>query len=161
MDMKTNMNNSDNSETNEPKEVPFKKWDEFVSDLNKGWLDFRKSLEEESKKNLEEFEKSKEKVDKFFQDVRKDWENKVEHWKSEIERKNLETKQQWEATTQKIQRDMEQWKKQRREDFKEGVKLWNRFWIKSSYAFLLFMIPILIIIIIIGWILTNIFEISF
>lgn len=160
--MKNNSNDSQKSEDDIPKKGPFEQnWNEFIGSMKKGFQDFQKTLEEESKKNREEFEKSKEKVDEFFQEVRENWDKKLKHWKSEIERKNLETKEQWEKRRQKMQDDFDQWKKNTRKDFKDGVKGWNRFWIKSSYACLLFMIPILIILIVLGWILTQVFEISF
>ncbi|MBD3255110.1 MAG: hypothetical protein GF383_08445 [Candidatus Lokiarchaeota archaeon] len=147
---------SNQNSDNEKKENPFLKgWNDFTSGLKKGFEDFQKTLEEQSKKNLENWEESKQKVGKFFNNVKDDWEGQLNAWQQDMERIQLENKEQWEAKKRKIEQDFERWQDQTRKDWKDGVKSWNRSVIKGAYMFLIVMIPIIIVLVLVIWVITQ------
>ena len=69
------------------------------------------------------------------------WELKVQKWIDDIERKKIENKEQWDARRQKMKDDFDNWQR----DTEKGFKKWKREMLKGSYGFLLFMIPILVV----------------
>jgi len=153
MRIMSDQNNSEGSEDKKTKEnlltKGLKGWNNFVSGLKDGFENFQKSLEEQQKKNKEEWDKNKEKTSKFFKKIKDDWNNKMHQIKTDIEKKQLETKEQWDARKQKIKNDMGSWQEKVRQDWKDGVKEWNRMSAKAYLRFLLYIIPIIVILIII------------
>ncbi|MBY9008076.1 MAG: hypothetical protein KGD63_15145 [Candidatus Lokiarchaeota archaeon] len=125
-------------------------FNKFISDIQKNVKNFQSSLEEQSKKGIEKWNENQEKVKYFFQNAKKKLDNQFIIWKNEFKKKQIENKEQWEFTKQKLIKDYQNWQDKVKKDFEAGIKKWNRFWIKSSFMLLLFMAPILTIIIIIA-----------
>jgi len=97
-------------------------------------------------KNKEVWDKNKEQIDTFLSNTAQDWDNKFQIWVEDLKSKQIETKQQWEARTQKVREDIKNWQEETRKKWEEGVKAWRKELIKGSYLFLVFMIPILIVV---------------
>ncbi len=135
-----------------------KGWNDFVGGLKNNFETFQKSLENQTQKNIEEWEKNKEKADRFFNDVRQTWDEKIQKFSEDIKKKHIESQEQWEANVKKFENDMRGWQNQVREDWKESVSDFNKQMIKSSYMFLLFMVPILIVIIVIAIVVGYVFQ---
>ena len=57
---------------------------------------------------------------------------------------------------QKIKGDYEIWQEQQKQEFKEGMREFSRATIKGAYQFLLFMIPILVVVIVLVWVLSYV-----
>lgn len=151
--------NNEKDTDNKPVENPFVKgWNDFVSTMKNNYENFQASLEQQTKENIEKWNENKQKVDKFFQDVKEDWDSKLREWNDKFNKVQIESKEQWEAKKKKIENDFKEWQKKTEEDWENGVKTWNKFWIKSSWNFLLFMLPFLIILVVIAIVITVIFN---
>lgn len=122
-----------------------KEKENFFSILKDGFSKFQKNLEEQSHKNVENWEKAKGKVENFFKKMTNNWDNQVTEWGDDIERIQEQNKENWEVKKQQIRTDIEQWQENVRQDFKDGVKSWNRGMIKGAWIFLIVMIPIIIV----------------
>ncbi|MFX0070251.1 MAG: hypothetical protein ACFFAO_04090 [Candidatus Hermodarchaeota archaeon] len=148
------MSNQKNSEKKE--ENPFLKgWNDFVSGIKNGFDNFKTTLEDQSKKAVEDWEESGKKVNKFFQNMGENWNTQIQKWKGDIEKAQIENQEQWEATTAKIKEDVEKWQDQARKDWKDGVKTWNRSIVKGAYMFLIVMVPVIIVLVIVIWLITQ------
>jgi len=137
-------------------------WDEnrekiasFFKETNQIWEnktnDWNTELEKMQIENKEQWDKNKDKIEKFFTDTKQTWDNKFKEWTNEIQQKQIETKEQWEARKQKISEDIKAWQDKTRQDWEKGIKSWRREMIKGSYLFLVFMLPILIVMFVIIW----------
>lgn len=173
------------------KNVFLNAWNGLISELNDGFNEFKKTIENSTKKNAEAWTPNQEKMNEFFQNIGNDWEthintwtkdfeesveknketweenkkkfnefvvktktewdNKIQKWKSDLEKKQIETKEQWEANTKKINEDLKNWHEKTQKDWEKGLKTFRREMIKGSYLFLVFMIPILVVLIVIVW----------
>ena len=142
---------NENSEKEKEKE-------NFFSMLKDGFSKFQKNLEEQSHKNVENWEKAKGKVGNFFKKMTNNWDNQVKEWGDDIERIQEQNKENWEVKKQSIRADIEQWQDNVRQDFKDGVKSWNRGMIKGAWIFLIVMIPIIIVLFAIVYIFRMLME---
>ena len=59
------------------------------------------------------------------------------------------------VASEKIQMEMEKWQDQTREDWRDGVKSWNRGMIKGAYTFLIVMVPVIIVLVLVIWVITQ------
>ena len=71
------------------------------------------------------------------------WDNQVKEWGDDIERIQEQNKENWEAKKQQIKADMDQWQENARQDWKDGVKAWNRGLYKGIFMFLIILIILL------------------
>lgn len=187
------------SERNKIKEnLVIKGWNDFVSNITKGYNNFQKSIEDSTKKNTELWNQNQEKINNFFESARENWdatlkewgadiakthkenvdawdinlekvneffknnqqswENKLNEWNADFEKRQSETKEQWEARKLKINDDIKNWQDKSKKDWEKGLKTFRREMMKGSYMFLLFMIPILVVLFIIVALVTRLFD---
>lgn len=193
------MSDKEKSKQNKVKEnIVVKGWNEFVSNITKGYNNFQKSIEESTKKNTELwnqnqvkinkfFESAKEnwdatmkewgteiakthkenvdlwdadleKINEFFKNNQRSWEIKLKEWNADFEKRQTETKEQWEARKKKIGEDIKNWQDNTKRDWEKGLKSFRREMIKGSYMFLVFMIPILVVVFVIVALITRLFD---
>lgn len=137
-------------------ENPFLKgWNDFVSGIKDGFENFQKTLESQTQKNVEDLEGSKNNVDNFFNKMGENFNNKIKKWTDNIQKIQIENQEQWDAQTQTIQTEMEKWQDQTRKDWKDGLKSWNRGLIKGAYTFLIVMVPVIIVLVLVIWVITQ------
>jgi nitrate/nitrite-specific signal transduction histidine kinase len=149
------MSNEKNSEK-KGEENPFLKgWNDFVSGIKGGFENFQKTLEDQSKKAVEDWEKSGDNVNKFFNNMSENWNKQFAKWRGDIEKAQIENQEEWEATTAKIKTDIEKWQDETRKDWKDGVKTWNRSVVKGAYMFLIVMVPVIIVLVLVIWVITQ------
>jgi len=148
------MSNKNNSE--KQKENPFLKgWNDFVSGIKNGFDNFQKTLESQTQMNVEDWDKSKNKVNNFFNKMGENFNNQIKKWTDNIQKIQIENQEQWDAQKQKMQMEMEKWQDQTRKDWKDGVKSWNRGIIKGAYTFLIVMVPVIIVLVLVIWVITQ------
>ncbi len=148
------MSNENNSE--KEKENTFVKgWNDIASGFKGGFKKFQKTLEDQSKKSVEDWDKSKEKVNKFFSKMGENWNKQVAKWSKDVEDVQEQNKEQWEAKKQKIKDDIDKWQNQTREDWKDGVKSWNRGMIKGAFTLLIIVIPIIIVLVLVIYVINQ------
>jgi hypothetical protein len=132
--------------------------DTFFKSLGESWQKDLNSWSSEVEKfqleNKEEWEKNKEKITNFFHDSQAKWDAQLKTWNQEIQKKQKESSEQWEARKEKINQDLREWRDQTKKDWEKGLKRWQKEMIKGSYMFLLFMVPILIVLFVIVWLIT-------
>lgn len=137
-------------------ENPFLKgWNDFVSGIKDGFENFQKTLESQTQKNVEDLEGSENNVDNFFNKMGENFNNKIKKWTDNIQKMQIENQEQWDAQTQTIQTEMEKWQDQTRKDWKDGLKSWNRGLIKGAYTFLIVMVPVIIVLVLVIWVITQ------
>lgn len=192
---------SEKEETNKEgtKEKLFLKgWNDFVSNVTKGYYKLQNSVEESTKKNKELWNQNQEKINHFFKGTKADWEmmlkewgaelerahqenkveweknlekmnaffkknqeswnNKLKEWQADLEKRQIENTEQWEARKLKISEDVKKWQEKTKKDWEKGLKSFRWEMIKGSYMFLLFMVPILIVLFVIIALITNLFN---
>ena len=137
------MSNENNNSKKEKENQLAKGWNDFASTLKNGFQNFQKGLEEQSKKNVENWEKSKDKVKNFFKKTDDKWNAQVEEWKSDMSEIQQNNKEQWDARKERIRNDFENWQEKTRQDWKDGVKAWNRGIYRAIGIFLLILIIVL------------------
>ena len=148
------MSNEKNSEKKQ--ENPFLKgWNGFVSGIKDGFENFQKTLESQTQNNVEDMDRSKNKVDNFFNKMGDNFNNQIKKWTDNIQKIQIENQEQWDAQTQQIQTEMENWQDQTRKDWKDGLKSWNRGLIKGAYTFLIVMVPVIIVLVLVIWVITQ------
>ncbi|MHA1525932.1 MAG: hypothetical protein ACTSQD_02780, partial [Promethearchaeota archaeon] len=91
----------------------------------------------------------------FFNKMGDNFNNQIKKWTDNIQKIQIENQEQWDAQTQQIQTEMEKWQDQTRKDWKDGVKSWNRGIIKGAYTFLIVMVPVIIVLVLVIWVLTQ------
>ena len=96
--------------------------------------------------------------DRFFLKLSENWNKQVKIWGEGIEKIHEQNKEQWEASKQRITEDMEKWQENARKDWKDGVKHWNRGWIKGAWVFMIVMIPVLVVLFVIAYIFTMVIR---
>lgn len=148
------------SNENDPereKENPFLKgWNDFVSGIKGGFENFQKSLQDQSKKSVENWgEKGQDNVNNFFNKIGENWNNQIKKWTGDMQKMQIESQEQWEAQTGKVQQEIEKWQDQTRKDLKDGVKSWNRSVVKGAYMFLIVMVPVIIVLVLVIWVITQ------
>ncbi len=131
-------------------------WNNFISGIQNGFGVLKKSMEEQSKSFLEESEENKNKFNQFFKNLKNKWDTQIGTWQEEFKNKQEKAKVDWENQLHKIKGDYDKWREQQKQEFKEGMREFSRATIKGAYQFLIFMIPILIILIIVVWVISNI-----
>lgn len=155
----SNENNLTDSEKEEIEErSSLKGWENFVDGIKGGFEKFQKSLEKQSKKNKELWEENKEKVNIFFKNLKQGYDDKVKQWNADIEKRKLESKEKLEAHKKKIKDDFKNWQEKTQQEWNQGFKEFQKGMLKSSYMFLLYMIPILIIVIVIVFLISKLFS---
>ena len=116
-------------------------------------------LEKAHKENKIEWENNLEKMNEFFKKNQDSWNNKLKKWQEDLEKRHIETKEQWEARKLKINEDVKNWQEKTKKDWEKGLKTFRWEMIKGSYMFLLFMIPILIVLFVIVALINWLFNI--
>jgi len=148
------MSNENNSE--KKKENPFLKgWNDFISGIKDGFDNFQKTLEGQTKTSVEDWEKSRNNVEIFFKGMGDNWNNQIKKWNDDIQRAQIESQEQWESQTAGIKSEISKWQDQTRKDWKDGVKSWNRGMIKGAYTFLIVMVPVIIVLVLVIWVITQ------
>ena len=131
------------------------KFFKFFEDLGNSWEDqmnaWSKEVEESVKTDTEKWEENKGQFTEFINKTKNEWNSKIQQWTTDLEKKKIENNEQWEAKKQKIKEDMKNWQEKTQKDWNKGLKSFRREMIKGSYMFLVFMIPILVVLIIIVW----------
>ena len=115
-------------------------------------------LEKTRKKNTIAWENNFEKMNKFFRKNQESWDIKLKEWNADLEKRQIETKEQWEARTLKISEDIKNWQEKSKKDWEKGLKTFRWEMIKGSYMFLVFMIPILVVLFVIVALITRLFD---
>jgi hypothetical protein len=115
-------------------------------------------LEKTHKENTAALENNLEKMNAFFKKNQESWDNKLKEWEANFEKKQIETKEQWEARKVKISEDIGKWQEKTKKDWEKGLKSFRREMIKGSYLFLVFMIPILVVLFVIVALITRLFD---
>ncbi len=136
---------------------------QFFDNSKKNWdtilMEWGSELEKLQTENKENWDKNKEDIEEFFKESKKAWDAKFLEWKSEINKRQSESLVEWEARKQKISEDIKSWQEKTKHNWEQGLKTWRREMIKGSYMFLVFMIPILIVIFVIvaliNWLLPD------
>ncbi|GAG59258.1 unnamed protein product [marine sediment metagenome] len=131
-------------------------WNNFISGIQNGFGVLKKSTEEQSKSFLEQSEENKNKFNQFFKNLKNKWDTQINTWQDEFKQKQEKTKLDWENKLQKIKGDYEKWREEQKQEFKEGMREFSRATIKGAYQFLLFMIPILVVVIVLVWVLSYV-----
>ena len=144
------------SNENDPereKESPFLKgWNDFVSGIKGGFDNFQKSLQDQSKKSAENWgEKGQDNINNFFNKIGENWNNQIKKWTGDMQKMQIENQEQWEE----VQQEIEKWQDQTRKDLKDGVKTWNRSVVKGAYMFLIVMVPVIIVLVLVIWVITQ------
>jgi len=148
------MSNENNLE--KKKENPFLKgWNDFVSGIKGGFDSFQKTLEGQTQKSVENLDQRKGKVDNFFNKIGENWNNQIKKWTDDIQKVQIENQEQWDSHTGRIQNEIQKWQDQTREDLKDGVKSWNRSVVKGAYMFLIVMVPVIIVLVLVIWVITQ------
>ncbi len=133
-------------------------WNNFISGIQNGFGALKKTTEEQSKSFLEQSEENKNKFNQFFKNLKSKWDTQINTWQDEFKHKQEKNKLDWENKLQKIKGDYDNWREQQKQEFKEGVREFSRASIKASYQFLIFIIPILIVLIIIIYAVGSLFP---
>lgn len=133
-------------------------WNNFISGIQNGFGALKKTTEEQSKSFLEQSEENKNKFNQFFKNLKSKWDTQINTWQDEFKNKQVKNKLDWENKLQKIKGDYDNWREQQKQEFKEGMREFSRASIKASYQFLIFIIPILIVLIIIIYAVGSLFP---
>jgi len=146
------------SEAEAPKEDISKQaqenWNKFSSGIMDGFQNLKKSFEEQNQEFISQSEENKNQFNQFFSSMKSKWDAQISKWKGDIESKQAETKQDWDSKMLKLKQDYGKWREQQKQEFKEGMKDFSRMSMKGAWQFLIFMIPIIIVMAIIMWILS-------
>jgi len=110
------------------------------------------------KENVDSWDVNLNKAKEFFENNQRSWENKLKEWSADFEKRQTETKEQWEARKKKIGEDIKNWQDDTKRDWEKGLKSFRREMIKGSYMFLVFMIPILVVVFVIVALVTRLFD---
>lgn len=115
-------------------------------------------LEKTHKENTNAWENNLEKMNVFFKKNQESWDSKLKEWEANLEKSQIETKEQWEARKLKISEDVNKWQEKTKKDWEKGFRSFRREMIKGSYLFLIFMIPILVVLFVIVALITRLFD---
>ena len=132
-----------------------KGWNNLIDGFKGNFDRFQQSLKEQSKKNKEFWEENKDKVNKFFKDIKQNWENKLKQWNEDMEKKRIESKEQWDAYKDKVNQDFKNFQENAKQNWNDGLKTFRKGFFKAYFWFLILTIPILIIVIVALWILSQ------
>lgn len=124
-------------------------WKNFASGIMSGFQNIKKTTEEQNQSFITQSEENKEKFNNFFGKMKKNWEEQVNKWKTDAESKQTKTKQDWDLSMQKVKSNYDNWREEQKREFKEGLKDFSKMSIKGAYQFLIFMIPIIVVLAII------------
>ena len=83
------------------------------------------------------------------QNRKENWDGQVNKWKEDFEKAQQENQENWDNIGKKMQQDYLTWENKVREDWKDGVKEFNRASARAYVRFLLYTIPIIIILVVI------------
>ncbi len=171
-----NLNEQSNSQSNQPNTIRFvpisqekqdtqksslfsldpksfeDNWKKFVGSVNQTFEKMRTDLVEQSKKNNDKFKENSQKVNDFFAKRKQEWDEKLEKMKEEMKQKEQERKEAWEARNKKIQEDFNAFITCQQKSMEKSMNYWNRMSWKAQFNFILWMIPILVIVFIVLYI---------
>jgi hypothetical protein len=139
------------------------KINQFFKDARENWeitlKEWGAELEKAHKENAIKWENNLDKMNEFFKKNQESWNDKLKEWQTDLEKRQIETKEQWEAQKLKISEDVKNWQEKTKKDWEKGLKTFRWEMIKGSYMFLLFMIPILIVLFVIVALINWLFNI--
>ena len=124
-------------------------WKKFSNSVNQTFEKMRNDLIEQTKKNNEKFKENSQKVNEFFAQRKKEWDEKMNKMKEEMKQKDQERKEAWEARNKKIQEDFNSFVFNQQKSMEKTMNYWNRMSWKAQFNFILWMIPILVIVFIV------------
>lgn len=127
-------------------------WKKFVGSVNQTFEKMRNDLIEQSKKNNEKFKENSQKVNEFFAKRKQEWDEKLAKMKEEMKQKEQERKEAWEARNKKIQEDFNKFITNQQKSMERNMNYWNRMSWKAQFNFILWMIPILVIVFVVLYI---------
>ena len=137
----------ENSDQPPPKkESPFTA---FISDIQNGFKKMQEGFEEQIKRNQEKWEEGTQKAGEFIKKMKDNWDGQVNKWKEDFEKAQTDNQEAWNSIGSKMQQDYQAWENKVREDWKDGVKEFNRASARAYVRFLLYTIPIIIILVVI------------
>ncbi|NVM44746.1 MAG: hypothetical protein HWN79_07500 [Candidatus Lokiarchaeota archaeon] len=138
------------------------KIDQFFKSAKENWdaklKEWGAELEKTHKENTNAWENDFEKMTEFFKKNQESWDKNLKEWEVDLEKRQIETKEQWEVRKLKISEDVKNWQEKTKKDWEKGLKSFRREMIKGSYMFLVFMIPILVVLFVIVALITRLFE---
>jgi len=138
------------------------KFTQFFKSAKENWDNTLKTwgteLEQKHKENTVAWENNLEKMNSFFKKNKEFWDKKLKEWNAGLEKRHTETNEQWDARKQKIGEDIKNWQEKSKKDWEKGLKSFRREMIKGSYMFLVFMIPILVVLFVIVALITRLFN---
>lgn len=139
------------------------KINQFFKGTKENWdntlIEWGAELEKAHHDNSIAWENNLEKMNEFFKKTQESWDKKFKEWNADLEKRQIETKEQWEAKKLKISEDVKNWQDKTKKDWEKGLKTFRREMIKGSYMFLIFMIPILVVLFVIVALITRLFDI--
>ncbi len=127
-------------------------WKKFVGSVNQTFEKMRNDLVEQSKKNNEKFKENSQKVNEFFTKRKQEWDEKLVKMKEELKQKDQERREAWEARNKKIQEDFNHFVINQQKSMEKSMNYWNRMSWKAQFNFILWMIPILVIVFVVLYI---------
>ena len=138
------------------------KIDQFLKGAKENWdakfKEWGVELEKTHKENTNAWENNLENINEFFKKNQESWDKKFKEWEADLEKRQIETKEQWEARKLKISEDVNKWQEKTKKDWEKGIKTFRWEMVKGSYMFLVFMIPILVVLFVIVALITRLFE---
>lgn len=139
------------------------KINQFFKGTKENWdntlIEWGAELEKAHQDNSIAWENNLEKMNEFFKKTQESWDKKFKEWNADLEKRQIETKEQWDARKLKISEDVKNWQEKTKKDWEKGPKTFRREMIKGSYMFLIFMIPILVVLFVIVALITRLFDI--
>ena len=96
------MSDKEDSEQKKVKEnLVVKGWNDFISNVTKGYNNFQKGIEESTKKNTELWDQNQEKITTFFKSAKENWDATIKEWGTEIAKSHKENEGSWETDLEK------------------------------------------------------------
>lgn len=119
------------------------------NNLDNTMKDWASEIEKIHTKNEKVWDKNREIINTFLKNTEEEWNSKYQMWLNELKTKQIETKTQLETSIKNIQEDIKNWQDATKKKWDKSLKSWRKELIKGSYLFLVFMIPILIVLFVI------------
>ena len=139
------------SQENSDQQPPKKKslFSDFIGGIQDGFKKMQEGFEEQIKRNQEKWEEGTQKAGEFINKMKSNWDTQLNKWKEDFEKAQAENKENWDNIGKKMQQDYQTWENKVREDWKEGVREFNKASARAYVRFLLYTIPIIIILVVI------------
>ena len=142
-----NIMSNENSDQQPPKKKSL--WTDFVSGIQDGFKKMQQGFEDQIKRNQEKWEEGTQKAAEFVKKMKDNWDTQVNQWKEDFEKAQQQNQENWNNVGNKLKEDYEKWENKVREDWKDGVKEFNKASARAYLRFLLYTIPIIIVLVII------------